>query len=183
MSRPTVQLKSNSPISSVALVDQPKPAVKTTVSAAGREAEIQKLQLTIKALEQAAEDLQEYGRQLFASHREQLIRLSIEIAAKVLAKDIHERNYEIEKIITQALEEIPKGQPVTVKLNPDDLKTCQQALDQKDEGAPEHLHLAPDWTIGPGECVVETEQGVIEWIIEDHLNRISNALLGSSRNA
>lgn len=183
MNEPVIQLTSDSPISSVTLVDNPKPTAKTPVSSARIEAEIQKIRQAVKALEQAAVDIREYGRRLFSSHREQLIRLSLEIAAKVLAKDIHERNYEIEKILTQALEEIPKGQPVTVKLNPDDFKTYQKALNQEGCQPIDHLHLASDRAVGPGECIIETEQGVIEWIIEDHLNRISSALLGSNPNS
>lgn len=182
MSKPVVQLTTDSPISSVTLVDSPKPSAKTSVPSARTEAELQKVRQAAGALEKAAADIQAYGRQLFTSHREQLVRLSIEIAAKILAKDIHERNYDIEKILIQALEEVPKGQPVTVKLNPDDLKTYQQTLKQEPRQLEDHLHLASDWTVGPGQCIVETEQGVIEWIIEDHLKRISSALLGSNPN-
>jgi flagellar biosynthesis/type III secretory pathway protein FliH len=181
MSTPVIQLSGGSPISSVALVDTPRPTVQTPVAQpASSDAEIRRFRQAAAALEQAAQDIQDFSRQLFSSHREQLIRLSIEIAAKVLAKDIHQRNYEIEKIISQALEEVPQGRPVTVKLNPEDLKTYQKVLGQKDGPAPPHIHLAADGTVGPGQCIIETEQGVIEWIIEEHLKRISDALLSSS---
>ncbi len=181
MNPPTVQLQSDSPISSVALIDPPEPRSKTPAPAAQTEAENKKIRQAARALEQAAGDIREYGRQLVGSHREQLIRLSIEIAAKVLAKEIHDRNYDMERILSQALEEVPKGKPVTVKLNPEDLKTCQQTLSQPSSGPPESIQLTADWTVRPGECIVQTEQGVIEWIIEDHLKRISAALLGSDR--
>lgn len=182
MNRPVVQLTSDSPISSVGVVDKPSSAIKSSSAPVHPEAESQKVRQAIRALEQATEEIQNVGRELLASHREQLVRLSIEIAAKVLAKDIHERNYEIEKILSQALEEVPQGKPVTVKLNPEDLKTCQQTLAQQTE-TQQYLHLAADGSVGPGECVLETEQGVIEWIIEDHLKRISSALLGSYSNS
>lgn len=181
MSTPVVQLNGASPISSVALVDTPRPAAKTRAPSVSSETEIRRVRQSAAALDRGVEEIQEFGRQLFSSHREQLIRLSIEIAAKVLAKDIHERNYEIEKILSQALEEVPQGRPVTVKLNPEDLKTYQQTLDRKDPQTTAHLHLAADSTVGPGQCIIETEQGVIEWIIEEHLKRISDALLASSR--
>ena len=182
MSKPVVQLTSDSPISSVALIDNPNTGKSVSKSSTHSEEEIQKINQVTGALQQAAEAIQECGQQMVSSHREQLVRLSIEIAAKVLAKDIHERNYEIEKILTEALEEVPTGQSVTVKLNPEDLKTYQQLLDQKACQPPSHIQLAPDWTVGPGQCIVETTQGVIEWIIEEHLKRISAALLGSSEN-
>jgi flagellar biosynthesis/type III secretory pathway protein FliH len=181
MSTPVIQLSGASPISSVALVDPPVPAAKTPVpQTPSSEMEIRRLRQAAAALEQAAEEIGNFSRQLFSSHREQLIRLSIEIAAKVLAKEIHQRNYEIEKIISQALEEVPQGRPVTVKLNPEDLKTYQQILSQKDAQTLSHIHPVADGSVGPGQCIIETEQGVIEWIIEEHLKRISDALLPDS---
>jgi flagellar biosynthesis/type III secretory pathway protein FliH len=55
------------------------------------------------ALHEAIMTLQKYHDELFLSHKEQIIRLSVEIAAKILVKDIHERTYQIENIITEAL--------------------------------------------------------------------------------
>ena len=180
MSQPAVQLTSASPISSVAMIDSPteEAALPKTISS---EPDIQKIIQAVQALDQAALDLQESASQVFSSHREQLIRLSIEIAAKVLAKDVHERNYEIEKILTQALEEVPTGQPVTVKLNPEDFQTCQKALEQGSFKQPDRIQLVSDGTIDPGQCTAQTEQGVIEWIVDEHLNRISEALLGNAK--
>ncbi|HPY76402.1 MAG TPA: FliH/SctL family protein [Anaerohalosphaeraceae bacterium] len=184
MNRPVIQLSGGWPISSIALVDPPAPSVKPPAAAtASSETENRRLLQAAKALEQAAEEIREFGRQMLTSHREQLIQLSIEIAARILAKDIQQRNYEIEKIVNQALEEIPQGRPVTVKLNPEDLKAYQQVLSQMEGRKPTHIHPVADGTIGPGQCVLETEQGVIEWMIEELLKRISDALFSEGLNA
>ena len=171
-----IQLSTASPISSVSFVDRPKKAQAVEPVSVQCEADNQTLLSAAEALRKSAEEIQAFGRDLFASHREQLVRLSLEIAAKVLGKDIQERNYEMEKILMQALEDSPGG-PVTVRLNPEDLKTCRKLLEENHLPGPDKVQFQPDQSLGPAECAVETSRGVIEWRIEEHLKQISSALL------
>ncbi len=171
-----VQLPSTAPISSASIIDPPKcpaqPAARSESPLPNRQ-----IQQALEALRQAAEQMQESAGRLFASHREQIIRLSIEIAAKILAKDIHEQNYQMETILQQALEGIPQDRPITIRLNPKDLQTCQEMMEKTGAEQPALIRLIPDPTVQPAECIVESEQGIIEWIIDEHLKRISEALL------
>ena len=38
------------------------------------------------------------------------------------------------------------------------------------------LEFTPDWSIGRGECLVETPKGIVKSFLEEHLERISEAL-------
>ncbi len=176
MKTTVIHLPSVAPISSAALVAAPQRRQPQTHSDQTTPQNRQ-IQQALLALHQAAEQMQQSSLRLFASHREQLIRLSIEIAAKILAKDTQEQNYQIEDILRQALEGIPCDRPITVRLNPQDLQTCQQTVEKNDTAQLALLRMIPDPSVRPAECIIETEDGIIEWIVQEHLKRISDALL------
>ena len=180
----TVSLQLNMPIQSACVINEETEAPTDPISP-NTEAliqESQKVDALCNALQQAAEKFERYTEELFLSHKEQIVRLSVEIASKILAKDQHERNYEIEKIISQALQTVPTSGEMRIRLNPDDLKTIQQMTDANQFVAPEGVHFAGDATVGPAECIIETDRGVIEHLIEEHLRQVASVLLQTNDN-
>ncbi|HDS83591.1 MAG TPA: hypothetical protein ENN97_00100 [Phycisphaerales bacterium] len=134
------------------------------------------------ALSKAAMELQAYCASLFASQREQIVRLSLEIAARVLAKETAERNYAVEKIVTEALQSAPPAKQLTIRLNPDDVKAFEQAAAEQGFSLPPNVELAADWSVNPAECRIDSELGIVESMIEDRLRQIEQALLGSEQS-
>jgi flagellar biosynthesis/type III secretory pathway protein FliH len=129
-----------------------------------------------KVLEDAAVKLQQFQEELFSSHREQIARLSVEIADKILLKETADGNYEIGKIVQEALKVAPAQQDIVVRLNPNDLQQLQKIIEDKGGDALGSVKLVPDVNIGPAQCVVQTDKGMIEYFIEEHLKQISEAL-------
>jgi len=129
-----------------------------------------------KALEDAAVKLQQFQEEIFSSHREQIARLSVEIAGKILLKETADGNYEIGKIVQEALKVAPAQQDIVVRLNPNDLQQLQKIIEDKGGDALGSVKLVPDVNIGPAQCVVQTDKGMIEHFIEEHLKQISEAL-------
>ncbi len=129
-----------------------------------------------QALQDAAVKLQQFQEEIFSSHKEQIVRLSVEIAGKILQKELADGNYEVEKIIQQALKEAPSRDGIVVRLNSDDLERYEKAIKDKGTEVPASVKLVPDEGIGPGQCVVETDKGMIEYFIQEHLKKISEAL-------
>jgi flagellar biosynthesis/type III secretory pathway protein FliH len=129
-----------------------------------------------KSLEAAAAKLQQFQEEIFSSHKEQIARLSIEIAGKILQKEIGDGKYDIGKIIQEALKAAPAQQDVVVRLNGDDLKHYEKGIDEKSGDGLANVKLVADANIRPGECVVETDKGMIEYFIEEHLKKVSEAL-------
>ena len=174
----TVSLQLNMPIQSARVInEEAKPSTdQTTPNAETLTRQSQQVDTLCNALQRAAENLERYTEELFLSHKEQIVRLSIEIASKILAKDQQTQNYEIEKIVSQALQTVPASRQTTIRLNPDDLKTIQQMIDANKFKAPEGVHFTGDASIGPAECMIETDHGVIEYLIEEHLKQVASAL-------
>lgn len=178
MSRPLIPISTRGPISSVCMIDEPAAArPKPTPDPEILKTERKKIQQAAQALTQGAAQLDAAAREIFTSHRQAVIQLAMEIAAKILARDIQEKNYRIEQILQEALSETPAGQVRTIRLHPEDLAAYQQFIKENPDSALPQAHLISDWSLGPAECIIETEQGILDWLIEEQVRQVSEALL------
>ena len=144
---------------------------------------IQDLQTEKTGLSQACQTLNavvarlnQFCDTLFAEHKEEIAKLSIEIARKILLQKVQDGDYEIEAIVKEALNNAPTRQDVVVHLNPEDHLICQKAQQDEPNGELVGIKFVSDQNIGRAECLVETPKGIIESLIEEHLERIANAL-------
>ena len=138
--------------------------------------ERENLALSALALEEASNKLKQFREEIFSSHREQIARLSVEIARRILQKEISEGQYEIEKIIQELLKTVPSQQNITIRLNPVDLQQYEQIAKDKNVNIPSDIKLVADPTIGPAQCIVETDKEMVENLIDEHLIQIAEAL-------
>lgn len=140
--------------------------------------ELQKQQLERLCLnlQEVVNRLNDSYKKIFSDHKEQIAKLSVEIARKILAQNQDQGEYEIESIIQEALKHVPSLEDVTIYLNPDDLLSWQKKQEEGCGNIPERLNLVADSDIGAAECRIETPKGVIESIIAKHLERIEEAL-------
>ena len=70
----------------------------------------------------------------------------------------------------------PARQDIVIRLNPEDLPQCQQHQQENPDSPFAELEFTADWSVGRGECLVETPKGIVKSFIEEHLERISEAL-------
>jgi flagellar biosynthesis/type III secretory pathway protein FliH len=128
---------------------------------------------TLKGL---SDKLSEFYNTIFTEHKEEIAKLSTEIARKILVQKVQNGDYEIESIIKEAIKNAPTHEDMVVHLNPEDLKQCQKA---QQEGAGLDLSgikLIPDPNVGQAECVLENPKGIIKSLIDQHLEKIGQAL-------
>ena len=120
--------------------------------------------------------LNQFCEKLYAGHGEEIARLSVEIARKILMQKVEDGDYEIESIIKEALNNTPGIQEVKVHLNPEDIETCRKAQQQEPSGVLAGVQLIPDSNIGRAECLLESPKGIVKSLIDDNLERICKAL-------
>ena len=120
--------------------------------------------------------LNQFCDKIYAEHREEIARLSVEIARKILVQKVENGDYEIESIIKEALKNAPSSQDVIVHLNPEDLEKCRKAQQDEPGGVLAGIKLIPDPNIGRAECLLESPKGIIKSLIDDSLERIGKAL-------
>jgi flagellar assembly protein FliH len=177
--KPSILLNVTTPIRSIQVLDEQsvQETARSKAAAAELEQTRQQLARLCDAMSNAIGQLDELRTTLFSSHRENLVRLSLEIAAKILAKEVTDGNYAIEKIVLDALQSAPPAKQMTIRLNPEDLKVFEKAAAEQGLSLPPNTELASDWAVKPAECIIDSELGMIEYMIDEHLRQIGEALL------
>lgn len=129
-----------------------------------------------KALKTAAVKVDEFYEKIVAQRGEEIAKLSIEIARKILMQKIETKSYEIESIIKEALKNFSSNQDVVVHLHPEDYEQCQAVMD-KDAGViPPGVTLVADPNVGLAECIVKSPKGTVLSLINEQLEQIEAAL-------
>jgi len=131
---------------------------------------------TSRALSCAAEKLQKLYEQVVAQHREEIARLSIEIARKILMHKVETKDYEIESIVKEVLKKSPSHQDIVIHLNPEDLTQCDKIQNDEIKGLLASVKLIADPNIGLAECILKSPKGTINLLINEHLEQIGEAL-------
>jgi len=120
--------------------------------------------------------LNEFYDKVFVEHKEEIAKLSVEIARKILMQKVEDGDYEIESIVKEALKNAPTHQDLVVHLNPEDLAECQKVQKEEPESDLAGVKFVSDPKIGRAECLLESPKGIIESLINEHLERVGKAL-------
>ncbi len=140
------------------------------------QAQHDQLALTLQLLDDMVTKCSQFYEQVLATHRKEIARLALEIARKVVVQKVREGDYDIENIIQEALKNAPVQQGITVHLNPEDLGPCQAIQAEQPDGPLAQLNLVADVGVGRAECWLETPKGIIQSFINEHINKIAEAL-------
>ncbi len=123
-----------------------------------------------------AANLDKLYQDTMANHRADIVKLAVEIARKILKHKVSQGEYDIQAIVEEALKRAPTRQEIVIRLNPEDLPSCQRYQQENPGNSFAELVFTADWSIGRGECLVETPKGIVRSFIEEHLGHISEAL-------
>ncbi len=129
-----------------------------------------------RTLQGLAAKLSQFYDEVFASQKEEIAKLSVEIARKILMQKVQDGDYEIESIVKEALENAPTRQDLVVHLNPEDLAGYQKAQQGEGGGTLAGVKVVADSNVGRAECVLESPKGIIKSLIEEHLEQVGKAL-------
>lgn len=129
-----------------------------------------------RTLQGVTSKLNQVYDEIFASRKEEIAKLSVEIARKILMRKVEDGDYEIETIVRETLKSAPTHQDLVVHLNPHDLAACQKTQQNDGSGTLAGIKFVADHSIGQAECVLESPKGTIESLIEEHLEKIGKAL-------
>jgi flagellar biosynthesis/type III secretory pathway protein FliH len=175
------------PITAVCMADAPGPSARTQAdeleardskseirNADGRCQELTQLCALVKSM---ADKLSRLYEEAIANHRSEIARLAVEISRKILAQRVANGDYDVQAIVEEALKRAPTHQNVVVRVNPQDLPQCQKLQQDNAAGSFAGLEFVPDRSIARADCFVETPKGIIKSFVEQHLERIGEALV------
>jgi flagellar assembly protein FliH len=112
--------------------------------------------------------------QLFATSEREVIRLALEIARKIIKREVAIDEELILALVKVALDRVADQALITVRVNPKD----HHAIERHHAAAPEtgalseSIKLVEDPLIARGGCIIETESGTIDARIEEQLREI-----------
>ena len=120
--------------------------------------------------------LNKFYDKVFVGHSEEIARLSVEIARKILMHKVENGDYEIESIVKEALGNAPDRHDVVVHLHPEDVAQCQRAQQDDPGSALVGVTFVSDSNIGRAECLLQSPKGIVKSLIDENLERIGRAL-------
>jgi flagellar biosynthesis/type III secretory pathway protein FliH len=116
-----------------------------------------------------------YQETIAHSHAE-IARLAVEIARKIVMCEVAKGGYDIQAIVEEALKRVPTHQDLVVRVNPQDVPSCQRLQKDHPDSEFAKLQFTPDRSIARADCLIETPKGIVKAFAEDGLERIREAL-------
>ena len=139
-----------------------------------KEEEEKVVQLFISLIEELKKQREEYLK----SVEKEMVRLSLEIASKVIQQKIERDEKIILKNLRHALKHLLDKGRIVVRLNPADLEiVSKHSKEFKSAEGLKELILEEDSKVTRGGCLIHSELGHIDAQIETQLEMIGKALL------
>ncbi len=133
---------------------------------------------SIQAVDTVAQAIRQSHEEFLTSLEPDVLRLVAAITQRILLREARLDPLVVQQTVRTALENLVQRERVTVRLNPMDFAAMrEQSIDlgARVEGIVD-LIVAPDDTVGPGGCIVETDALTVDARLDRQLERILNNL-------
>ena len=146
---------------------------------AGKELGEKSLEALLKQYAKTLEELNNLRREIFAASEREVLRLALEIARKVIRREVSVDEELILTLVKVALNRLAEQTIMTVRVNPRDYQSIQRhhAAYPSTSSLDEGVKLVEDPSVSRGGCLIETESGIIDARIEEQLREIEKGFL------
>jgi type III secretion protein L len=126
----------------------------------------------------AVADALEARDRLLTESQEQLARVAIRVAEKIVGERLRDEPSTIVSIVAEALKNVRCERDLIIHVNPEHVAEVRQRLDrlQAAAGGARTIQVAASAAVPPGGCIVESELGTIDARLETQLNCLEKAL-------
>ncbi len=132
----------------------------------------------IAKLNELALRFQESRRRIFEEARDEILRLAVKIAGKILGRELESNDKAFTDLVTRAMRGVQGESRIQVRVNPSDLKKIQKDRKRlvEEVGQGREIELVEDAKVSEGGCVIETDLGIIDAQLETQLRVLEKAL-------
>ncbi len=125
------------------------------------------------------DDLVAQKKRLLTDSEEAVVRLSCQIAARIVGETAKVNDEVIRQVVKNALGHLADKQKVTIRANPEDVAVLRAHKPEWEEaaGAGSAVEIVEDVRIKRGGCLVEGESGAVEAELDRQVEMIEKALL------
>jgi flagellar biosynthesis/type III secretory pathway protein FliH len=140
------------------------------------EAEVREKVLSFTTM---VDDLLVQKKRLLTDSEEAVVKLSCEIARRIIAETAEIKEEMILEIVRNALGHLADKQKVTIRVNPADAATLRNHSGEWAEatGAGSAVEIVEDMRIKRGGCLIEGESGSVEAQLDRQIEMIEKALV------
>jgi flagellar assembly protein FliH len=143
-----------------------------------REEAEKKIGSVMKRYADSIEEISRVKSSLYSRTEKEVVGLAIEIAKKIVGREIKADRSIIQTLVRVALSHVSEKASVTVRLNPVDYKFLMEQNDALENAEGCDVILQSDNSIGQGGCLVETSCGDIDARIEEGFREVEDAFFG-----
>lgn len=118
------------------------------------------------------------AREIFQDNKSEIIKLSFEIAKKIIKKEVNNKEVLFENLV-EAMKKAQSNKELKIFVNWEQLsfgKEIKDILKNNFQGI-ETIDIIEDRTVEPGGCIIETKLGKIDATIKNQLDIVFNALI------
>lgn len=150
--------------------------------AASKEGYQQGLTQAVEDIAQVREALNAFmgaSQEVFDYIAPEILEISVDIAQKIIKKEVSQNPEIVLEKITEILKTLPKEEPkVTIRVNPMQVSIAKQSIPEILEaaGLDTKIVVLQDETVSEGGCIVTTNNGVIDATIESQIAIVKEAL-------
>ena len=141
---------------------------------AGKEVGEKMVEALLKQYAQTLEELTGLRKQVLTLAEREVVRLSLEIAKKVVKREVTIDEEVILTLVKVALSRLGEESPMTLRVNPRDYQFLVRY--RSNQGTSSVLHegikLVEDPLISRGGCLIETESGIIDARVEEQFREV-----------
>jgi type III secretion protein L len=114
-----------------------------------------------------------------AGNETALLKLAVRIAEKLVGQELHIAPDSIAGIVSEALRSVRRAKSFTVQAHPADIPALQERLSALGipAGAAREIQIVPNASLSRGDCIIETDIGIIDARLETQLKNMERALI------
>ena len=143
----------------------------------GQEKALQEAQGLLELFQNTVEEAVRLRASGLAALEEDFLKLSLLLADKIVRKTIVEDISWLEPMIKDALQSLGTVQEIVVYLSSMDYSLVKEEEERLHVAARTKVIFQQDPTLGPGGCLIESENGLIDARLEQRLGKIGKSLM------
>jgi flagellar assembly protein FliH len=135
----------------------------------------QKIETIVKRHAEAILEIGRMKSSLYAQVEKEVVKLAIEVAKKIIHREIQVDPDIIQTLIRVTLANVAVKNPVTIHVNPVDFNYISERQAELSQSEARNISIVPDKSIARGGCLVETDCGDIDARLEEKFHEVEHA--------
>ncbi|MDC4226344.1 MAG: FliH/SctL family protein [Candidatus Manganitrophus sp.] len=150
---------------------------------AGRELGLKQIEASHQLVARLIEELQKVKPALLENAEKEILQIAVAVARRILRQEISHNPEHLLRVIRAVLQKMGQIESLVIRLHPHDLERLRKERNKVVEliGNVQWFRLEPDASLLQGECLVESNDQIVDLRIDSQLSVIEEELLKTDR--